>query len=56
VIKEEHILFIYRNIPKAILCIFPGETHWITSESPELFNSAVAKFFYEPFKGDEIRK
>jgi pimeloyl-ACP methyl ester carboxylesterase len=56
VIKEEHTLFIYRNIPKANLCIFPGETHWITSENPSLFNSTVAKFFSEPYKGDEIRK
>ena len=36
--------------------MFPGETHWITSENPELSNSTVAKFFSEPFKGDEIRK
>jgi pimeloyl-ACP methyl ester carboxylesterase len=56
VIKEEHTLFIYRNIPKANLCIFPGETHWITRENPILFNSTVAKFFSEPYKGNEIRK
>jgi pimeloyl-ACP methyl ester carboxylesterase len=56
VIKEEHTLFIYRHIPKSNLCIFPGETHWITSTNPELFNSTVARFFSEPFKGEEIRK
>jgi len=56
VIREEHTLFIYRNIPKADLCIFPGETHWITSTNPELFDSTVMKFFSEPFKGEEIRK
>jgi pimeloyl-ACP methyl ester carboxylesterase len=56
VIKEEHTLDIYRNIPKANLCIFPGETHWITSKNPNLFNSTVAKFFSEPYKGNEIRK
>jgi pimeloyl-ACP methyl ester carboxylesterase len=56
VIKEEHTLFIYRNIPKANLCIFPGETHWITSENPNLFNSTVAKFFSGHYKGDKIRK
>jgi len=56
VIREEHTLFIYRNIPKANLCIFPGETHWITSENPGLFNSTVAKFFSEPYMGNEIRK
>jgi pimeloyl-ACP methyl ester carboxylesterase len=55
VIKEEHTLYIYRNIPKANLCIFPGETHWITSENPDLFNSTVDEFFSEPYKGNEIR-
>jgi pimeloyl-ACP methyl ester carboxylesterase len=56
IIKEEHTLFIYRNIPRANLCIFPGETHWITSENPDLFNSTVSKFFSGNYKGDEIRK
>lgn len=56
VVKEEHTLFIYRNISKANLCIFPGETHWITSTNPNLFNSTVSKFFLEPFKGNDIRK
>jgi pimeloyl-ACP methyl ester carboxylesterase len=56
VIKEEHTLEIYRNIPKADLCIFPGETHQITLENPALFNSTVAKFFSDPYKGKEIRK
>jgi pimeloyl-ACP methyl ester carboxylesterase len=55
-IKEEHTLFIYRNISKSNLCIFPGETHWITSTNPNLFNSTVAKFFSEPFRGNEMRK
>jgi pimeloyl-ACP methyl ester carboxylesterase len=55
-ILEEHTLFIYRNIPKANLCIFPGETHWMTTTNPDLFNSTVAKYFSEEFKGEEIRK
>jgi len=41
-IKEEHTLFIYRSIPKSNLCIFPGETHWMTNTNPVLFNSTVA--------------
>jgi pimeloyl-ACP methyl ester carboxylesterase len=56
VIREEHTVFIYRNIPKSNLCIFPGETHWITKDNPNLFNTTVAKFFSEPFKGEEVRK
>jgi pimeloyl-ACP methyl ester carboxylesterase len=55
-IQEEHTLFIYRNIPKANLCIFPGESHWMTTTNPELFNSTVAKYFSEPYRGEEIRK
>lgn len=55
-IQEHHTLFIYRNIPKANLCIFPGETHWMTTTNPDLFNSTVAKYFSEPYRGEEIRK
>jgi pimeloyl-ACP methyl ester carboxylesterase len=55
-IKEEHTLFIYRNIPKSNLCIFPGETHWITNTNPDLFNNTVAKFLKTEYKGEEIRK
>jgi pimeloyl-ACP methyl ester carboxylesterase len=55
-IPEEHTLLIYRNIPKANLSISPGETHWITSTNPDLFNATVAKFLSEPFKGEEVRK
>ena len=55
-IQEEHTLFIYRHIKRSNLCIFPGETHWITGTNPGLFNTTVAKFFAEPFKGEEIRK
>jgi pimeloyl-ACP methyl ester carboxylesterase len=54
-IPEEHTLFIYRNIPKANLCIFPGENHYITKNNPDLFNTTVAKYFSEPFKGETIR-
>jgi len=55
-IQEEHTVCIYRNIPNANPCIFPGETHWITSTNADLFNSTVAKYFSDPFKGEETRK
>jgi len=55
-IQEEHTLFIYRNIPKSNLCIFPGETHWMTNTNPALFNSTVAKYFSDSYQGEEIRK
>jgi pimeloyl-ACP methyl ester carboxylesterase len=46
IIREEHTLFIYRNISGANLCIFTGENHYITKNNPDLFNATVAKFFY----------
>ncbi|MBL7962270.1 MAG: alpha/beta hydrolase [Flavobacteriales bacterium] len=55
-IKEEHSMLIYRSIPKANLCIFPGASHRITKEDPALFNATVERYFTEPYKGEEIRK
>src|SRR6266508_2648487 len=56
IIPEEHTLFIYRNIRKANLCFFTGENHYVTKNNPELFNTTVAKYFGEPFKGEELRQ
>ena len=53
IIREEHTLFIYRNIPRANLCILPGEDHYVTKNNPGLFNALATKFFDEPFKGKE---
>jgi pimeloyl-ACP methyl ester carboxylesterase len=54
-IKEEHTLFIYKNIPFANLCIFPGEKHAIPRLNPELFNTTVDAYFSKPYRGDEMR-
>jgi pimeloyl-ACP methyl ester carboxylesterase len=56
IIREEHSIFIYRNIAKANLCIFTGENHYVTINNPALFNSTAAKYFDEPIKGEEIRQ
>jgi pimeloyl-ACP methyl ester carboxylesterase len=56
IIPEEHTLFIYRNIPQANLCLFTGENHYVTVHNPMLFNTTVAKFLGEPFKGEELRQ
>lgn len=56
VIPEEHSLFIYRNIKKGNLCILTGEKHSVTKDNPELFNSVVAKYLTDEFKGDELRR
>lgn len=50
IIKNEHTVEIFENIPKAQLCIMPGETHFTPSSNPELFNAIVNKFLSEPFK------
>jgi pimeloyl-ACP methyl ester carboxylesterase len=49
VIREEHTVQIYQNIPKAHLCIFPGQTHMIPITDPELFNTTVYRFLKNPF-------
>jgi pimeloyl-ACP methyl ester carboxylesterase len=55
VIKAEHTLFIYQNIPLSHLCIIPGENHFIPRKNPALFNSMVEKFLTEGFKDNSFR-
>ena len=50
VIRNEHTVEIFENIPKAQLCIMPAETHFAPASNPELFNAIVNKFLSEPFK------
>lgn len=50
IIKNKHSLEIYENIPKAQLCIMPGETHFTPASNPVLFNEIANKFLSEPFK------
>jgi pimeloyl-ACP methyl ester carboxylesterase len=54
-IKEEHTFYIYRNIPKANLCILPNEKHGVAKLNPELFNMTVDKYLSEPFHDNEFR-
>ena len=55
IVREEHTVFIYRNIAKANLCILTGETHYVTKNNPDLFNTTVEKYLNEAFKGEELR-
>ena len=48
--KNKHSLEMYENIPKAQLCIMPGETHYTPDSNPKLFNDIVNRFLSEPFK------
>lgn len=50
VIRNEHTVEIFENIPKAQLCIMSGETHFAPASSPEVFNALANKFLSEPFK------
>lgn len=56
VIREEHSVQIYQHIPKAHLCIFPGETHMIPVTDPELFNLMVHRFFKKPFTRPDTKE
>lgn len=49
IIKNEHSVEMYSNIPKAQLCIMPGETHYTPSSNSKIFNEIVNKFITQPF-------
>ncbi len=48
-IKVTHTVEIYENLPHAQLAIYPGATHNLMLESPQLFNNAVLRFFSRPY-------
>jgi pimeloyl-ACP methyl ester carboxylesterase len=50
IIRNEHTLEIYNNIPEAHLCIMPGETHFTPATNPDLFNAIADRFLSQPFR------
>jgi len=44
-IKLEHTAGLFRAIPGAELCIFPGSDHFFFVENASLFNQVVLGFF-----------
>ncbi|MFO7671092.1 MAG: alpha/beta hydrolase [Bacteroidales bacterium] len=48
-IREEHSVLIYQNIPKSQLWIIPAGTHFAPINQSELFNETVYRFLREPF-------
>ncbi len=50
IIKNEHTVEMFENIPNAHLSIMPGETHFTPASNPALFNEIANKFLSEPFK------
>ena len=53
VIKEEHTMLIYKNIPKAYLWILPNAGHSTLIAFKDEFNKTVDNFFSNPYR--EIR-
>ena len=50
VIKEEHTLLIYKNIPKSYLWILPGSGHSTPVVFKYDFNKVVDRFFSNPYR------
>jgi pimeloyl-ACP methyl ester carboxylesterase len=50
VIKEEHTMLIYKNIPKAYLWILPGSGHSTPVVYKDDFNKTVDRFFSTPYR------
>jgi pimeloyl-ACP methyl ester carboxylesterase len=50
VIKEEHTMLIYKNIPKSYLWILPGSGHSTPVVYKDDFNKVVDRFFINPYR------
>jgi pimeloyl-ACP methyl ester carboxylesterase len=55
VIRGAHTLEIFEGLRNAQLAIFPGATHMIPWQNPELFNRTVETFFAKPFTKPDTR-
>jgi len=56
IIRTEHSLEIFENLPQAHLAIMPGQTHWAPATDPDGFNALVEKFFDTPFTRPQSRE
>ena len=56
IIRSEHSLEIFENLPQAHLAILPGQTHWAPVTDPNGFNDLVEKFFETEFTRPESRE
>ena len=50
VIKEEHTLLIYKNIPRSYLWILPASGHSTPIVYKDDFNKVVDRFFFNPYR------
>jgi pimeloyl-ACP methyl ester carboxylesterase len=55
VIRLEHTVKIFQNIPNSNLCILPGSTHGGAWERQELFIKLMTDFFDKPFQKPDTR-
>ena len=55
-ITPEHLLEIYRNIPRAHLFIMPGATHFMLRDQYELYNTMAERFLRRPFERPTTRQ
>lgn len=55
IIRNEHTLVIFDNIPKPQLVIFPGATHMIPAQDPARFNRSVLDFLQQPFRRPDTK-
>ena len=54
-IRDEHTLAIYQQIPNSQLAILPNATHMVPYDDPATFNAVVERFLQTPFvKKDRI--
>ena len=49
VIRPEHLVKMFQNIPNSQLCILPGSTHGEAWENQEMFLTIMNNFFNKPF-------
>jgi pimeloyl-ACP methyl ester carboxylesterase len=50
VIRPEHTLKLFQNIPNSYLCILPGSTHGASWNKRTLFMQLLNDFFDKPFE------
>ena len=55
VIRPEHTLKLFQNIPNSQMCILPGTTHGASWNKKELFLQLLYDFFDKPFEMPDIK-
>lgn len=55
IIRLEHTIEIQRHIARSQLAIFPGSTHFVPWEQPDVFNAVLLRFFQHEFRRPDTR-